>query len=159
MMKVSDNGIKFIQNNEGTGTIRDGVFFAYWDKYGAVWTIGHGLTHDEQGNAVKQGMKWTVQEEWDHFKAVIEKESEPPVNKMIAEYKCILTQNQFDALVDFVYNVGETEFNKSTLRKLIGKGADPEKILKEFDRWIYSKGRKCDGLINRRNKEKALYIK
>lgn len=158
-MKVSEQGVKFIQTNEGTGTIKDGVFYAYWDKFGAVWTIGHGLTHDKNGEPVKQGMQWSVNEEREQFTAIVEKECEPVVNQLMSEYKCILTQNQFDALCDFVYNVGATAFKASKLRRLIGTKADPELILKEFDKWIYAKGRKNQGLINRRNKEKALYIK
>ena len=67
--------------------------------------------------------------------------------------KTPLTQKQYDALVSFVFNVGETSFAKSTLLKKInandcwGAGA-------EFSRWTYAGGQQLPGLVKRRADER-----
>ncbi|ASY30179.1 lysozyme [Taylorella equigenitalis] len=66
-----------------------------------------------------------------------------------------LTETQKAALASFVYNVGESNFRRSTLlRKLNNK--DYLGACKELDRWVFAGGRKWLGLINRRNTEKWL---
>ena len=71
-----------------------------------------------------------------------------------------LKQNQFDALVSFIYNVGIGNFSRSTLLKKINSGPDRNiTIAKEFRKWIFSKGNKLKGLINRREAEILLYTK
>lgn len=67
-----------------------------------------------------------------------------------------INQNQFDALVSFVYNVGTENFRKSILLKLLNAG-DYEGCAKQFDRWNRSGGIVLEGLKNRRRAEKALF--
>lgn len=67
--------------------------------------------------------------------------------------KAPITTEQYDSLVSFVFNVGETSFAKSTLLKKInsfdcwGAGA-------EFDKWTYAGGRQLPGLVKRRADER-----
>lgn len=67
-----------------------------------------------------------------------------------------INQNQFDALVSFVYNVGSENFRKSTLLKLLNNG-DYEGSAEQFERWNRSGGVVLEGLKNRRRAEKALF--
>jgi lysozyme len=71
-----------------------------------------------------------------------------------------LNQNQFDALVSFIFNVGQGNYATSTLRKLLHAG-DYEGAAAEFERWIYGtvdgKKVKLPGLITRRAAERALF--
>lgn len=68
-----------------------------------------------------------------------------------------VTQNQFDALVSFVFNIGIHAFSRSTLlKKLNAKEYDA--IPDQFRRWVWDNGRKVTGLANRREKEIALWL-
>lgn len=68
-----------------------------------------------------------------------------------------LKQYQFDALVSFVYNIGLENFRGSTMLRKINAG-DIEAAANEFDKWVYSGGKKLRGLINRRAEEKRLFM-
>lgn len=75
------------------------------------------------------------------------------VNRLV---KAPLTQNQFDSLVVFVFNVGVKDFAYSCLlRKLNAKNY--ECIPSELQRWIYSGGKKLNDLIHRRRAEAAWF--
>ena len=74
-----------------------------------------------------------------------------------------VTSNQFefDALVDFCYNLGTDALGGSTLLKKIKErnnapvetGAHNEAIRKEFMKWVYAGGKKLTGLVKRREWE------
>ena len=67
--------------------------------------------------------------------------------------KVKLTQGQYDALVSFVFNVGETKFYRSTLLRKINAG-DCRGAGAEFVRWVYAKGKRLKGLVSRRADER-----
>lgn len=67
-----------------------------------------------------------------------------------------LTANQFSALVSLVYNIGPTQFKKSTLLRKINAG-DFEGSAQEIVRWTKVNGRELDGLVNRRYSEHVLF--
>ena len=67
-----------------------------------------------------------------------------------------LTQNQFDALVSFVFNLGAGRLQMSRLRAVINRGEHADAPA-EFNRWVYAAGRKLPGLVARRKAEAALY--
>ena len=69
-----------------------------------------------------------------------------------------INQNQFDALVSFVYNVGPMNFKSSTLLKLINQNPNHPEIFKQFQRWNKAKGKVLPGLVKRRIAEGELYI-
>jgi GH24 family phage-related lysozyme (muramidase) len=80
-----------------------------------------------------------------------------------------LTQNEFDALVSFTYNVGTPSFTASTLAKVIEEGkyktgdaktrkAAIDQIEGEFNKWVNSGGKKLAGLVSRRQHEAALFL-
>jgi lysozyme len=68
-----------------------------------------------------------------------------------------LTDGQYGALCDFVFNVGVGNFRNSTLRKRVNAG-EHDRIPFEFRRWVFAGGNKLPGLQTRREKEVALYF-
>jgi GH24 family phage-related lysozyme (muramidase) len=67
-----------------------------------------------------------------------------------------LTQNQFDALASFVYNVGVGAFEGSTLLRKLNSG-EVEAVPREMQRWVYDNGKKISGLVKRRKQEAELF--
>jgi lysozyme len=68
-----------------------------------------------------------------------------------------LTDGQYGALCDFVFNVGIGNFRSSTLRKRLNAG-DYDRVPFEFRRWVMAGGRKLPGLVARREKEIVLFF-
>lgn len=107
--------------------------------------------------------------EWDLYQNGITKEEaealfdktikpfEDAVNSMV---KPKLTQNEFDALVIFVYNLGIEQFSHSSLLKMMnnpGVYTPFKSIEKAWKAWNKSQGKVNNGLINRRNAEWKIY--
>jgi len=67
-----------------------------------------------------------------------------------------LTQGQYDALVSFVYNLGETQFYRSTLLRKTNAG-DCYGAAAEFDKWVYAGGKRLRGLVSRRAQERLMF--
>lgn len=67
-----------------------------------------------------------------------------------------LNQNQFDAIVSFIFNVGRQAFYQSTLRKVLNNGRFV-KVPEQLRRWNRSGGKVIQGLINRRENEIKLF--
>lgn len=68
-----------------------------------------------------------------------------------------LPQGAFDAFVSITFNVGCGKMQKSTLFKQANQGFSPQ-LCHQFERWIYAGGKKLNGLVARRAKEKALCL-
>jgi GH24 family phage-related lysozyme (muramidase) len=68
-----------------------------------------------------------------------------------------LTDGQYAALCDFVFNVGAGNFKNSTLRRRIN-ARDFDRVPFEFRRWVYAGGRKLSGLAKRRENEIKLFF-
>ena len=68
-----------------------------------------------------------------------------------------LTNGQFDALVDFTFNLGAGNLQSSTLRRVINRG-DYNAAPEQFRRWVYSAGKKSRGLIRRREADIVLFV-
>jgi GH24 family phage-related lysozyme (muramidase) len=67
-----------------------------------------------------------------------------------------LTDDQFDALVSFTFNLGAGALQRSTLRLKVNRG-DHATVPTEFRKWVWAGGRKLEGLVRRRNAEATLY--
>jgi lysozyme len=119
-MKLSENGFKVLIMREGLR------LKAYQDVKG-IWTIGVGHT----GPDVVEGLVIGELHAYDLFHLDIAW-AEDAVNENV---HAPLTQNQFDALVSFVFNIGETQFVRSTMLKKLNK-MDYVGATKEFDRWV-----------------------
>lgn len=123
---------------------------AYWDELGGVWTIGWGHTR-----TAKKGMVITL----DDAKALLISDVGivvPAINEVL---KVGITQNMFDALVSFTFNVGTHAFMHSTLLRMLNEG-NIEGAANEFLRWTFSgkEKTKVQGLINRREAERNLFL-
>jgi lysozyme len=67
-----------------------------------------------------------------------------------------LKQNQFDALLSFIFNVGSGAFQRSVMRQKINRD-EHELVPEEFMKWVWAGGKKQAGLIKRRMTEAKLY--
>lgn len=114
-----------------------------------VWTIGWGTT----GKGIKEGLVITQPTADNMLKAHIMDLS----LELTDIFGKKLEQNEFDAIVSFVYNIGMGAFRKSTMCHLLLEGKTAE-ASKEFERWVYASGKKLPGLVKRREAEKDLFL-
>ena len=133
LMNLGYNGTKILKFFEGC------KLTAYQDSVG-VWTIGYGHTI-----GVYEGMTIT-QEEAEQMLLTELEEYEGYVEKYVT---VPLTQNQFDALVVWVHNLGPTNFRRSTLLKELNSG-NYTAAGKEITRWNKAGGKVLAGLVRRR---------
>lgn len=136
MTQFSPNGMSLLK-------IREGVRYkAYKDTKG-IWTIGVGHT----GPEVKEGLVWTDNQVNQAFMHDIQWAVDS-----INGVNAVLNQNQFDALVSFVFNIGANAFATSTMKRLLDKGKYAEAAT-QFDRWVIPKE-----ITSRRMSEKAQFL-
>ena len=140
-MKTSPKGIALIKEFEG---LRLKAYLCP----GGVWTIGYGHTA-----GVKPGMVISEAQAEEYLKADL-----IAFERYLNGLGLALNQNQFDALVSFIYNVGTGNFSSSTLLRKIRVNPQDNSIMDEFLRWVYSKGRVLPGLQRRRLDEMKLYF-
>lgn len=110
-------------------------------------TIGYGHTR-----GVKLGQKISAAQA-EVFLDHDYEEAEDAVKRLIT---VPLTDNQLGALTSFVFNLGEGRLLGSTLRRKLNSG-DYKGAATEFDKWVYSGGKKLNGLIARRAAERKLF--
>ena len=117
-----------------------------------VWTIGYGNTRYVNGVKVKKGDTISEQDAQillDYFVISFAQ----GLKKLI---KVELNQNQFNAILSFVYNIGMNKFSSSTMLKLINENKLNEASL-EFAKWNKASGKVLNGLIARRKDEESLF--
>jgi lysozyme len=120
-----------------------------------VPTIGYGNTYYSDGKRVTLlDKEITKQQAFEMFKEIANRFAKRVEELVITE----LTQNQFNALVSFAYNVGTGNFASSTLLKKINKNPNDLTLKAEFLRWNKAGGKVLNGLTNRRNEEADLYF-
>jgi len=142
-MKASNDALNLIKEFEGL------KLEAYKCSAG-VWTIGYGHTQN-----VKKGMKITKEEAEKFLQQDI-------VNfeKQLNSLGLNLRQNQFDALISLIFNIGFGTFKKSVLYNRIKANPDDLAIKNIWERsFIRAGGHILPGLIRRRKKEAQLYFK
>ena len=137
---ISAEGTALIKKFEGC------ELTSYQDSVG-VWTIGYGHT-----KGVYAGMSIT-QEEAEQMLLIELEEYEGYIEKYVV---VPLTQNQFDALVVWVYNLGPTNLRRSTLLKELNSG-NYTAAGKEITKWNKAGGKVLTGLVKRREAEAELF--
>lgn len=148
-MQVSDAGIELIKSFEGFRAN------AYPDPKsgGDPWTVGYGTTKFPSGRPVKKGDYITT--------AQAEMYLREDVKKFASSVDALVTvplkQCQYDALVSFVYNLGATNFRKSTLLKKLN-AKDYKGAADEFLRWVSPGSSVEAGLRRRRTAERDLFL-
>lgn len=140
-MKTSDLGIALLKAFEGHSLM------AYRCPAG-VWTIGYGHTE-----GVKEGHEITKVE----AERLLRRDLQP-IEAVLNTLGIAFTQNQFDALVSFIFNVGTGAFLRSTMLKKIRVNPVDVSIRSEFMRWTKAGGVTLPGLVFRRRKEADLYF-
>ncbi len=140
--KLSTKGAFFIKLKEGFESVA-------YKKDDGIWTIGYGHTL-----GVTQSMICTRAEADTWFLQDVAK-CEASVNKQ----NLALSQNQFDALVSYAYNIGTGAFEKGTLLSLIKSGASEVEIRNWWtSTWISTKGKVLPGLVTRRAEEADMFF-
>ena len=148
-MKISTNGIELIKQFEGLS------LKPYLDAVN-IPTIGFGNTYYEDGTKVTLKDKPITEERATQLlEFIANKTFSENINKVV---KVPLSQNQFDSLVSFAYNMGNKNFNWSTLLKKLNL-SDYGGASLEFGRWNQANGKILNGLVARRQKERELFLK
>ena len=140
-MKIGSKGLELIKHFEGC------ELEAYKCPAG-VWTIGYGHI-----KGVQEGMKITEMQAEEMLQSELI-EYEGYINDLV---EVELNQNQFDAMVSWVYNLGGGNLRASTLLKVLNAGnyaGVPEQML----RWNKAGGKVLEGLTRRRQAEADLFV-
>lgn len=140
-LTYSGDGLSLTEQFEGC------ELTAYQDQVG-VWTIGYGHT----GPDVVAGLTIT-QEQAQALLAHDVGSAATCVNNQVTVQ---LAQDEFDALVDFVFNLGAGAFEGSTLLRDLN-AADFTAAAAQFDLWDHAGGAVVAGLLRRRQAETALF--
>ena len=148
-MKISNSGLDLIKQFEGLS------LKPYLDAVN-IPTIGFGSTYYEDGTKVTLKDKPITEERaTELLEFIANKTFSENINKVV---KVPLNQNQFDALVSFAYNIGNKNFNWSTLLKKLNL-SDYQGASLEFGRWNQTNGKILNGLVLRRQKERELFLR
>lgn len=140
-LSLSVSGLSYIQQHEGL------VLGVYLDPVG-IPTVCYG--HMDQ--RLKVGTRFT-KAQCSQFLYEDTKTAQQAVKDLVTSP---LTQNQYDALVSLVFNIGRPAFSRSALLRKLNSG-DYEGAAQEFPKWVYAKGKKLPGLVTRRNSEMELF--
>lgn len=146
MLKISEKGLALIKEFEGLHLT------AYQDEVG-VWTIGWGITNADKavtGTTIKKGLKITREKAEKWLRDTLNERYAPKVNKYNDKYNW--NQNEFDAMVSFVFNIGSIDQLTNNGRR--SKSVISNKMLQ------YNKagGKVYAGLTRRRKAERDLFL-
>lgn len=164
-MKTGDKGIALIKHFE---SLHDGDL----TKIGlqpkmcpaGYWTEGYGhAILDDKGKMIKglanKSLAYKYSKVTTEVQALNMLQQDLTIREsMINSLGLALTQNQFDALVSFCYNIGFANLKSSTLLKRIKAKAIENLIRFEFSKWKYSDGEILQGLVKRRAAEADLFF-
>lgn len=135
-------------NAEGLARQFEGCRLTAYQDIAGVWTIGYGHT----GKEVHRGVVWTQEQADDALKHDL-----LCAETLLLTYSPNVAQmpGAFDALTDFVFNLGVGNYRTSTLCKYVNAGSW-EAVKKELLIWDHSNGRVVNGLLARRTAEAAI---
>jgi len=142
-LEFDRDGIDLVQMAEGCRLT------AYRDSVG-VLTIGYGHT----GRDVYEGQTITQEE----AVSLLMRDVRIAELDVKAAVKVPISQHQYDALVDFAFNLGGPALHGSTLLRLLNSG-DYEGASAEFKKWDHAGGKVLPGLTKRRAAEAALFAR
>lgn len=139
-MRTGPQGIELIRHFEGCR------LDAYLCPAG-VWTIGYGHTANvKEGDSIDQeAAEAFLIEDLENFEQAVTRMVEVP-----------LTQQQFDALVSWTFNLGAGNLAESTLLRKLNNYQYVD-VPEQMMRWVRAGGQVLDGLVRRRAAEAALF--
>jgi lysozyme len=148
IMKTGKAGIEMIKAFEGFRG-------APYKCPAGIPTIGYGATFYPNGKKVTMSDAAITEEQATELLANMLVSFE----KYVDSY-CIdsITQNEFDSLVSFAYNLGPANLKSSTLLKKVNANPNDESIRLEFMKWVKAGGKTLKGLVRRREAEANLYF-
>lgn len=139
LMQTSESGIAFLKRQEGYAG------FPYNDV--GHWAWGYG--HDQQpGESLPSNISLAQADFL--LRTDLLKRFEPALNLYLTQHNLTLTQNQWDALVDFAYNLGTT-----AAVTMMAHGM--EHVPEQIPRWNHVNGQPDDALTRRRAAEVELW--
>jgi len=147
-MKLDENGYKLIMGFEGLSLVP-------YLCSAKVPTIGYGSTFYPSGKKV------TMQDtpiNLESAKLMLKETANIFATQVNLLVKSKLTQNQFNALVSFAFNLGSQALSKSTLLKKVNINPNDITITNEFLKWNKAGGKELSGLTKRRTIEAKLYF-
>jgi lysozyme len=142
-MKMSLTGLAMLKEFEGW------IDHVYEDATGHL-TIGYG-------HLVRLGEKFPPHITFEQGELLLKSDLGWAEEVVTASVRVPLSQFQFDALVSLVFNIGEGNFKRSTLLRVLN-GSDYITAYHEFNKWIYSEGHALADLVERRRKEAQLFM-
>ncbi len=142
MRRINEDGVALIKEHEG-------LHLTPYICPGNRWTIGYGHTR-----TVRSGQRITREQ----AEQLLEDDLRIAERAVARLVTVPLTDNQFAALVSFVFNVGTVNFEKSTLLKLLNRGWY-EQVPAQLTRWNRAAGEVMGGLARRRAAEARLWNK
>ena len=148
-MKIDKIGIDLIKKFEGC-SLKPYLCPA------KIPTIGFGNTYYSNGVRVTMKDSPITKEEANELLIDLLEDFEIGVSKQV---KSKITQNQFNALVSFSYNVGLSNLKSSTLLKKVNLNPNDLTIVEEFMKWNKGGGKVLNGLIERRKLESIIYFR
>jgi lysozyme len=137
----SDKGVALTKSFEG-------LHLATYQDCAGIWTIGYGHT----GPTFSAGQSITEPE----AEAFLRKDLADAIACVNHAVQSDISQNQFDALVDFCFNAGRGNFLQSTLLRKVNRGDFPGAAA-QFGLWIHAGGDIVAGLVRRRKAEADLF--
>lgn len=140
--QLSPAGLNLIKQFEGLSLTR------YNDAAGFP-TIGYG-------HLIKDGENYETITQM-QAENLLSEDAMEAIRAVNANVTVPLTQNQFDALVSFTYNVGVDNFRHSTLLAMVN-GGDFDGAAQQFGRWNRSGGQVIPGLQARREQEAQIFV-
>ena len=137
----SDKGLALTKSFEG-------LHLTPYQDCAGIWTIGYGHT----GPTVSADQSITEPE----AEALLCKDLADAVACVNHAVQSDISQNQFDAMVDFCFNAGRGNFLQSTLLRKVNRGDFPGAAA-QFALWIHAGGNIVAGLVRRRKAEAAMF--
>jgi lysozyme len=147
-MKIDKKGYDLIKEFEG-------LSLKPYKCSAGVPTIGYGSTYYENGTRVQMSDAPITKQ---RAEQLLQHTADRVASKVANLIKKPVTQNQFNALVSFAFNLGVRALQNSTLLRLVNINPNDANIAKEFLKWNKAGGKVVQGLTNRRIKESALYF-
>ena len=141
---------KMTTSRKGLGLIKEyeGLRLSAYRCPAGVWTIGYGHT-----KGVKQGMEIDQMRADDYLVEDIS-----PIERLLNKLSVNFRQEQFDALVSWIFNLGEANFRHSTMLIRIDTDADDVEITDQMVKWVNSNGKPLVGLKKRRIAEANMFL-
>jgi len=140
-MTTSRKGIQLIKDFEG-------LKLESYKCPAGVWTIGYGHTKGVKPNMLIDQMRADD----------LLIEDIAPIERLLNDLRINFRQEQFDALVSWIFNLGANAFQKSTLYIRIGSNASDEEITDEIVKWVNANKKPLLGLKNRRIAEANMFL-